>query len=220
MADRSATGTMQAATALTVGAFVVQVDVTGTPQALTAITVGVVRDGDKTALGAMQASPAVLTMVGGPIQTVTLQQAIFSAETGEAFIILLTITHPDLPAPLRVTNDGVDVTSRSNLYQSCPFQLTLPIEDHTRAPRAQLQIDNVDRVMVQSLRSITTAPTILIEIVMSSALDVVESSVPDFTLSNVNYDALIISGDLTLEDFLQEPYPAGVFDPGRFPGVF
>ena len=39
--------------------------------------------------------------------SLTAKQAINAPETGEAFIILLTIDHPSLSAPIRVSSDAV-----------------------------------------------------------------------------------------------------------------
>jgi hypothetical protein len=36
----------------------------------------------------------------------------------------------------------------------------------------------------------------------------------------VSYDALVVEGELSLESFLREPYPAARFTPGDFAGLF
>lgn len=148
------------------------------------------------------------------------RQAIFAAESGEAFIILLTFTHESLASPIRVGSDSVDTVSRGQAYIAYPFDLTLPDDDEGRAPRARLVIDNVDRQIVATLRNLATSPVLTLEIVRAAAPDVVEAVFHDFRLRNVRYDSHVIEADLTIEDFTAEPYPAGSFCPSLFPGIF
>ena len=152
--------------------------------------------------------------------TTAAKRALAASETQEAFLILLTIDHPDLAPPIRVTSDAVDTVSRGETFIAFPFALSLPDDSDDRPPRARLAIDNVDRQIVQAIRSIGSAPTVLIEIVRASAPETVEASFAEFTLTNTRYDALVVEGDLTLESFLTEPYPAAIFSPADFPGLF
>ena len=152
--------------------------------------------------------------------TLTTRQALYAQETGEAFLVLLTIDHPDLALPIRVSSDAVDTVSRGDTFLAFPFQLSLPDDTSNGPPRARLSIDNVDRTIVQTLRSIASAPTVLIEVVRGVEPDTVEAAFPDFELSNARYDVLTVQGDLTLESFLREPYPAAQFTPAGFPGLF
>ena len=58
------------------------------------------------------------------------------------------------------------------------------------------------------------------EIVRRAAPDVVEARFDDFRFTNISYDSQTVSGDLGVEDFTAEPYPAGQFSPALFPGLF
>ena len=73
---------------------------------------------------------------------------------------------------------------------------------------------------MRALRSLGTAPLVLIEIVRTAEPDVVEAKCEDFRLMNVSYDANLVQGNLTIEDFTAEPFPAGTFTPGYFPSLF
>lgn len=148
------------------------------------------------------------------------RRALFSAETDDAFLILLTFTHADLAEPIRVSSDAVYTTSRGNLFAAYPFDLTLPDDDEDRAPRARLTIDNVDRQIVVALRALAQSPVLTLEIVRAAAPDVVEAVFPDFRLRNVRYDSTTVQAELTLEDFTAEPYPTASFSPSLFPGMF
>jgi len=44
------------------------------------------------------------------------------------WLVLLEISHPQLPAPLRLTSDGVATLSNGASYEPFPFEVTLPDE--------------------------------------------------------------------------------------------
>lgn len=152
--------------------------------------------------------------------SLTLKQAVFAPETDAVFIILLTIDHPNLAMPIRLTSDAVDTVSRGNTFIRFPFDLSLPDDGADRPPRARLTIDNVDRQIVQAIRSISSAPTVLMEIVRDADPNTVEASFPEFKMLEVGYDSLAVSFELNLEQFRAEPWPAALFTPGDFPGLF
>lgn len=152
--------------------------------------------------------------------SLSARQALYGAESSDAFIILLTFAHPGLSVPLRVCSDAVDAVSRGDLFVAYPFDLTLPDDEENRAPRARLVIDNVDREIVAVLRQLSTSPVLTMEIVRAAAPDVVEAVFHDFRLSTVRYDSHRVEAELGIEDFAAEPYPAAVFSPQGFPGIF
>ncbi|MCK4945412.1 MAG: DUF1833 family protein [Alphaproteobacteria bacterium] len=148
------------------------------------------------------------------------RQALYAAETGEAFLILLTLDHVSLSTPIRVTSDSVETTSRGNVFAAFPFELVLPDDQDNVSPRARLVIDNIDRQIVQAVRTLSSAPTVFIEIVRAESADSVEAQFVDFKLTNVSYDSHRVEGVLTIEDFTAEPFPAATFSPSLFPGLF
>ena len=141
-------------------------------------------------------------------------------EAGDAIIILLTIDHPDLAMPIRVNSSGEDVTSNGDLFLNFPFRIVLPSQTSDNRPRGQLEIDNVGREIVAAVRNISTPLTVDIELVSSNDVDTVEVSFPAFQFSQIEYNALSVTGQLSVENLFSEPFPAGTFDPARFPGLF
>jgi hypothetical protein len=149
------------------------------------------------------------------------KQAVFAQETGEVFLLLLTISHASLSTPIRVVADMQDVVSRGDTFTALPFGFVLPAEREDQIPRCRLWIDNVDREIVTAIRNATgSAPTLLAEIVLRAQPDTVEASFDGYTLRDADYDVVQVSGDLSLEDPLNEPYPADSFTPNLFPAVF
>lgn len=152
--------------------------------------------------------------------TLNTRQALNASGTGEVFLILLTLSHPQLAEPIRVTSDAVTTISREQAFSPFPFDLTLPDDAEGAAPAARLSIDNIDRRVVMAVRSLQSAAHVLIEIVRAAAPDVIEAKFEDFRLTDVSYDSQVVAGNLTLEDFVSEPFPAAIFSPGLFPGLF
>lgn len=149
------------------------------------------------------------------------KRAVFAAQTGEAILVLLTIDHPTLGAPLRVTSDNVDTVSDGETFVPYPFQLTLAEESEDATPTIGLSIDNVDRTIGAALRDAgLEAPTCTVQVVMGSDPDTIEAEFPAFRLRDVDYDALVVTCQLTLEDMTTLPYPYVTFTPNRFPGLF
>lgn len=151
--------------------------------------------------------------------TSTLRQSAFAAETDEVWLILLTLSHPDLTDEIRVVNNPKTVRSRDANYIGYAFDLQLPVDSDEQAPVARLTIDNVSREIAEAIRSISSAPTVTMEIIRAAAPDTVEMTYSGFRLQEVQWDELTVSGLLVLDDITTEPYPAGIFSPASFPGL-
>ena len=159
-----------------------------------------------------------------------LRAATNAQQTDTAFITLLTITNANLVTPIRVCDDpnqllpvaGVrGVISRGDEYIYLPFTFSLPAEDDTGIGRASLTIDNISREIVQAVRqAIGSKISLKIEIVLSSDLNTPEVVMSDFILEGIKYDAFTVTGDVTVEYYDLEPFPARRFTPSDFPGIF
>ena len=136
-----------------------------------------------------------------------------------AWLVLLTLEHPELDAPIRVTSDAVATTSNGHTFQPFPFEVTLPDDVEGRAPQAQLRIDNTSQEIIALLRGLTTPPSLTIQIVRSATPDVVEREWSGLEWRSSQYDIGAITGTLTIEDMALEEFPYITFD-GRFKGLW
>lgn len=141
-------------------------------------------------------------------------------ETDEVFLPLLTINHESLEEPIRVVRNTENVTSRGHDYIALPFDITLPTDDGETLPVANLQIDNIERTIVSTIRSIDTPPEVTIEIVLASSPDIVEMGLYDMTLQSASYDAFTVEGSLVIEDIMNQQFPPGVIDSEQYNGLF
>ena len=148
------------------------------------------------------------------------RQSMMAQQTDVVWHILLTISHESLLEPIRVVNNTENVTSRGNVFQAFPFLINIPEDSAERTPTVQLQIDNIDRSITQTIRSLASKPTIILEIITSADTDQLEVGPFEFQLSNVDYDAMLITGTLNYEPILFQPYPSDTFTPSTCPGLF
>ena len=153
---------------------------------------------------------------------------LYAQNTDEVYTTLLTIDHADLLEPIRVTQDPKEelstgvrgIISRGDEFVALPFEFVMPNQDGNRSSRARLKIDNISREIVAAARAISSPASVMVEIVMSSTPDVVEATLDGFKLRDITYDSFTVEGDLTIELFEDEPFPAGRMTPSRFPGIF
>ena len=164
-------------------------------------------------------------------------RAMFSSETDENLIMLLTIYDPDAPStPIfrladgyvgrlqnLITDDEVvyGVASRGSDYVFLPMQIELPGEQDTGVGQCRISLQYVTREAIELVRVQLTQPTrVKIELVLSSTPDAVEASFPDFYITSATYNADTVSFDLTMINLAREPFPCYNFIPTYFPGLF
>jgi hypothetical protein len=157
--------------------------------------------------------------------------AVNKAQTGEVPVVLITLDHDDLDAPIRVSTDNADTfvvgertvrgtISNGNNFPFCPVRVSLPDDSEETISEATLEIDNVDRDVMIAVRTAQSPPTITIQVVLASTPDTIEAQWLNFKLASVEADALVITGKLSLGNFLGEPYPGGSMLPSNFLGLF
>jgi hypothetical protein len=153
----------------------------------------------------------------------TFREAVFAQETGEAFIILITIDHDDLADPIRVCSNATDVVLARNggeTYIAYPFEFSLPDDTDERISAGTITIDNVSTDIAKGIRALIVPPTVTIEIVLASDVNTIEASFDNFELIDVQYDSMTIQGNISIQNFMNEPYPGGIMGPANFPGIF
>jgi hypothetical protein len=141
--------------------------------------------------------------------------------TGDALLFLLTITHGDLPGPLRFVRNHVDIVSRSNTYTAFPFDVTPPGSGEGGTRPARISIDAIDRTIAATIRSLATPPSLLVEVVLASSPDVVRESLPVFELRSAGGDLFTI--EMEINDSAEDETEAAVqwtFTPSTAPALF
>lgn len=161
-------------------------------------------------------------------------KAIYATETGDYPIILIVITHPELPNDILLSTDGTtrlpSLTTDENVvygtvsngleYMYCPMELDLPTEDEDSPPSTRLSVSNIGREMVEAIRSVRTSPILSMTLVLASDTDNIEGLIEGFKFSSVDINSTTIGGDLVLDVMTNEPCPYYTFTPSTAPGLF
>lgn len=152
----------------------------------------------------------------------TFRQAVFAQETGEAFLLLLTIQHADIGTPdtLYFVNNRENITSNEQVYTAYRFKINLPNDEEDRLSQIQLLIDNVDRSIVEAIRSLTGEPTVNLYVILADSPDTIEAGPFEMTMRSAEWDYFIVNASIQPEDILNEPYPGDAYTPENFPGLF
>lgn len=150
----------------------------------------------------------------------TARQALYDQSSGEVFLVLLEIDHPDLTAPIRLVHNTEEVIHGGNTYAPYAFKVDLPDENEDGIGNAKLTIDATDRQIVYAVRAVTDAPSLTIKIVLASSPDVIEAGPLEFKLGPVSYNAEAVTVDLIYEDRLHLKVPYLTFTPEYFGGLF
>lgn len=158
------------------------------------------------------------------------RRALFAQESGVVPIFLLTITHPELVNPIRLSSDDTSrlstdplvygTVSRGDQYKYVAPKIQLPDERDRSPPQAKLVIANANRDLIPLARSVSSPATVKTEVVLSTDLDLVEFSIPALEIASADFDVIELTFDLTVDAQAGEDYPAGSFDPASFPGLF
>lgn len=147
-----------------------------------------------------------------------LKQEAWSQESNLP-LALLEIDHDDLPVPIRVVNDKQSITSNGEEYAAYRFDVILPDSNEDSPPRAKIRIDNVSREIAESVRSISSPPSVTIRIIRRETPNIIEAEFTGMRLRRVPYDALSVEGELEFEDLTREPFPAYTFNPANYRGI-
>jgi Domain of unknown function (DUF1833) len=153
-----------------------------------------------------------------PVQPQNIPAAL-ATSSNVVWLALLTISIAGYPS-LYVVNNSAPIVSRGVQYEPYPFNLTLPADDSESLPSVSLVLSNLDKAIVEFVRSQMTPPTIVIEIVTSAYPDIVEKSLSFLKLVSVTYDAMQLTGTLNVDDFMTQGFPAESYVPPQFPALF
>jgi hypothetical protein len=159
------------------------------------------------------------------------RRAMAAAETDEAFLYLITISHDDLEEPIRVVaalrENQTNVVSRGDTYLAYPLEIAFPSAESGSRSRTRVRItaindpEHPENDFVLILRNLQgRGPTVTLETVLYSQPDTVERTAPDMVMETVDTDLVVIEGDLAYEDVLTQRFPKDSYNPGDFGGVF
>lgn len=151
----------------------------------------------------------------------TVVTAVNSQTTSNVFLVLLEISHSDVPT-FYLVNNTENVVAGAITYLAYPFAVTLPPDDPELQIRARLTLSHVTSELniLRTLAGQRERPVFALKVVEASAPTVVLQSVSGLVAASVNYNADAMTIDLTIDNFLTEAFPSATFSPANFPGIF
>jgi len=145
----------------------------------------------------------------------TVRSAMYAEHSEECEVALVTITHPNLAAPVRVSSDptarlGIEplrygTTSRGNEYEHVVMSAIVPDDRKGTPPRVALVFENVGFDVVEVAQSFTNPATASIELVLASAPDTVIQAYRGLRIVRCTFDDATATFDLSREPFTSEP---------------
>lgn len=150
----------------------------------------------------------------------TALRALYSQDTEIDFIELLKFSHEDLSEPIQVCNYYTNIVSNGDTYIGTAFNVSLPDDEVGVVPVIQVTVDNVDRLMIDAIRGISSYITVDYSIVLSSDYDVVEFGPITMQVNSVSYDSFSVTAQCSMEDILNKRFPPVRVEPSNFTGCF
>lgn len=161
------------------------------------------------------------------------RQALLGQQTDEAFILLLVLSYVPSGSDggsaedwqcVHLAKNETDivsaVTGASETYISFPIQFNLPASEPGRISTVTMSVTNVSQDLIDTVRSIDVPMLATMYLINVSEPDTIIAQFPGYIWRNLNYNAGTLSGQLSLENTLSEPYPGETMSPYNFPGLF
>lgn len=145
----------------------------------------------------------------------TVRGAMYAEHSEEIEIALVTITHPSLDAPVRVSSDPTErlsvdplrygTKSRGAEYDFVLMSAIVPDDRKGTPPRVALIFENVGFDVVTVAQSFTNPATAAMELVLASAPDTVIQAYRGLRIVRCAFDDVTATFDLSREPFVSEP---------------
>lgn len=174
--------------------------------------------------------------------SLTARTSFNAAHTEEIPVVLVTITHADLSAPIRLSSDPTErlsidplrygTISRGETYEFVVMSALLPDDKDGAPPQASLVFANImagkdgevelglAASFAEVARSFQTPASVTIEVVLASSPDDVEWRCTDMRTVSAEYNAERLTVPLSREIATSEPMPSYTMSKQWFPGLY
>jgi hypothetical protein len=146
---------------------------------------------------------------------------IFAQESNDPFLVLVTLSHPDITT-LRFVNNSEPIVSRGDTFLAFPMMIKLPTDDGETQREVAIEFDNVSLELIEPIRSIDSDEKIAVklEMVLASLPDAVQMSLEELFIKSVQYNKQRVSASIGLDDFMNTQLTSEQYNPSNFPGIF
>ncbi len=174
----------------------------------------------RTGDAALAAGRPVFT-AAGRARFYTIDVARTATSPEQAILTALEITHPDVAQPLRVVDATEGRTIEGNAYVALRFQARLAQDEESRAPRAEIAMDNVGREATRWIDEAGGGAGAAVRV-----MQMLDAAVPqiewEMTLDvlRVSIDSERLVARLGFDPGLGRPAVTVRHDPQTTPGIF
>ena len=169
-----------------------------------------------------------------PTVSDALAEAYALAPADEVILHTLEIRHPDFTDSIWVVANTENVTATIEAaapvrggeaieFVALPFAFSLPPIEPGATPEIELQIDNVDRTIMEHLDlAVSSSATILVIYRPFLSSDLSEPQMdppPSFELSDIRVDALKVTARARTSIDLRGAFPRRLYTAREFPGL-
>lgn len=149
-----------------------------------------------------------------------LLAAMHAESSGEVILPLVKLTQAGWSAAICIVPNWEQIRHQGEDYLPLAFEISLPDEEAEGVPVINWAADNVDRRLVEALRTVTGAVHARIVWVLASSPDQVEIGPLEVEMRAAQYDAYQVSGTLGVEPILETQFGQMVMNPKNTPALF
>lgn len=129
--------------------------------------------------------------------------------SGEVWLYLLTVSFgAPTPKSFYYVNNTEAITSSGQKFDPCQFAVNLSIDDNDHMAVISLSIDNVDRQMINEVRTKPDAPAIDLKVIIASNPNDIQAQFSGLFLREIVWNLTRLEGSIYAEDLLSIRYPA------------
>jgi hypothetical protein len=143
---------------------------------------------------------------------------IFSQESDDPFLTLVTLTHTTFT--VRLVNNSTDIISNGNTFTAFPMKIRTPIDDGESTRDFTIVMDNVSLDLIVNMRSVTGEIGVQVDFILASIPDVIQMSHDNLLVRSITYNASTISVNVVLDNFLSVSLTSEKYTPSVYPGMF
>lgn len=153
-------------------------------------------------------------------------EAIAHQQTNDVFILLLDIAFHNGTdwECIHLCNNSTDIISAasgpSTTYIAFPLAINLPSDESNVVSVGTLTVSNVTQELIGRIRALAKPMQVTVSVINAEEPDVYVGTWPCFIWRQLVYNVNTITGQISLENFLSEPYPGGTFTSSIAPGLF
>jgi hypothetical protein len=149
----------------------------------------------------------------------TARAAVALPATDADFVVLMTLSHVDMAATIRLACDTQALVSNGETYEAAPFEFALPVSGEG-VPRCEIGVSNVDSRMIEALLLIDSPIRVDLAVVLRAEPDTLIADYRRLELTETVATDTLVSGVLSARDYSGEPWPRTRATLDSLPGLY